>query len=63
MASRSVQKTNGARASLTPEGVPKSARAYTPIPRITTAIAGIMTSDRLSARSAMPSGGAQPPRR
>jgi hypothetical protein len=60
-ASRSVQNVRGARASGNPCGVWKSARANKPTAEITTAVVIIIAADSPSARSAMPSGGAQPP--
>ena len=52
-----------ARFSGVPAGVSKSARAKTPMPQMTTATASSIAADRPSARSAMPSGGDQPPSR
>ena len=63
IASSRIQNANGARASTDPAGVRKSARANTPTAQITTAVIAIMTTDSPSARSATPSGGAQPPSR
>ena len=62
-ASSKIQNANGARASLTPSGVVKSARAKMPMAQITTAVIVIMTAESPSARSATPSGGAHPPSR
>ncbi len=57
----STQNTSEVRVSGSPARGAKSAYAKSPAPVMTMAVVSIIATDRPSARSAMPSGGAQPP--